>query len=490
MIKEFTREYALIVNHVDLAEATGEPDAVLEPYQILMLNDQLDMAIVNKSRQVGISWTLAARQLAKGIINPRHKSVFVSINKGESKEKITYAKHIIEAMDPRIKPKIIIGNVNEIELQNGSRLISHAARPVRGKDRADVILDEWAHYPTGREIFSSSLPATSRGGDLIGASSPMGAGGKFWEVFTQELQPYPGFNRYSLPWWLTKIFCKDPIKAMVDAPGMSTQQRVAKFARPRLLRLYANMPLDAFQQEFECMFVDEVTAWITWDEIRRNQQLDHDGRHIYYLAKIQPAAGFINIDKAINMIDALAQRINSNLVESSLVGGYDVGRHRNASELTLLGESMTGALPFRLGITLQSCEFDDQEAVLKYAMDNLPIRLLLIDKNGIGEQLSENMHKIFGDRAQQFTFSNPSKALLATEIKVRLQKAEIPLPVSRDLAYEIHSIRKKITAAKNVVYDTDGNQAHHADKFWSLALACWAGKQEVEQEKDPQLHKI
>lgn len=491
MINEYSREYALIVNHVNLAEATNEPDAVLEPYQLLMLNNQLDMAIVNKSRQVGISWTLAVRALAKGIITPRSKTVFVSINKGESKEKITYARQTIEAMDPRIKPKIMIDNVNELELQNGSRLISHAARPVRGKDRADVILDEWAHYPLGRDIFSSSLPATSRGGDLIGASSPMGASGKFWEIFTQELQQYPGFIRYSLPWWLTKIFCNNPIEAMIKAPGMSTQQRVARYGKPRLIRLFNNMPIDAFQQEFECMFVDEVTAWITWDEIRRNQQLDQEGRHIYYMANIKPAAGgHVSIDQAIRMIDALVQRINANLVESSLVGGYDVGRHNNASELTLLGESLTGALPFRLGITLEKCEFDDQEAVLKYAMDKLPVRLLLLDKNGLGEQLSENMHRIFKDRAQQFAFTNPSKALLATEIKMRLQKGEMPLPVSRDLAYQIHSIRKKITAAKNVVYDTEGSQSHHADKFWSLALAGWAGKQEVQPDKEPQLHKI
>ena len=31
-----------------------------------------------------------------------------------------------------------------------------------------------------------------------------------------------------------------------------------------------------------------------------------------------------------------------------------------------------------------------------------------------------------------------------------------------------------VTAAKNVVFDTAANEKHHADKFWSLALAVWA----------------
>jgi phage FluMu gp28-like protein len=42
--------------------------------------------------------------------------------------------------------------------------------------------------------------------------------------------------------------------------------------------------------------------------------------------------------------------------------------------------------------------------------------------------------------------------------------------------YQIHSIRKKVTGANNTVYDTESNEKHHADMFWALALAAWAGK--------------
>ena len=51
------------------------------------------------------------------------------------------------------------------------------------------------------------------------------------------------------------------------------------------------------------------------------------------------------------------------------------------------------------------------------------------------------------------------------------QQKRVPLPVDRDIAYQIHSIKRKVTPAKNVVYDTDANEKHHADKFWSLMLA-------------------
>ena len=51
------------------------------------------------------------------------------------------------------------------------------------------------------------------------------------------------------------------------------------------------------------------------------------------------------------------------------------------------------------------------------------------------------------------------------------QQKKAPIPTDRDLAYQIHSIKKLITPSKNVVFDTDRNEKHHADKFWALALA-------------------
>ncbi|HUS72937.1 MAG TPA: hypothetical protein VMY06_07695, partial [Sedimentisphaerales bacterium] len=44
-------------------------------------------------------------------------------------------------------------------------------------------------------------------------------------------------------------------------------------------------------------------------------------------------------------------------------------------------------------------------------------------------------------------------------------------------AYQIHSIKKSVTASKNNVYDAERNAKHHADKFWGHALAVYAAMQ-------------
>jgi len=60
-----------------------------------------------------------------------------------------------------------------------------------------------------------------------------------------------------------------------------------------------------------------------------------------------------------------------------------------------------------------------------------------------------------------------------------IQQHKTPLPVDREIAYQIHSIKKLITPSKNVVFDTERNEKHHADKFWAWALAVSAGNDDI-----------
>jgi phage FluMu gp28-like protein len=134
-----------------------------------------------------------------------------------------------------------------------------------------------------------------------------------------------------------------------------------------------------------------------------------------------------------------------------------------------------------LAVTLDNVEFDDQEEVINYAMQKLPIIKLLIDRNGIGLNLAENAEKAWPGKCEGVDFTNTNKTLWATEAKMLIQKKKTPLPPDRDIAYQIHSIKKTITAARNNVFDTARNEKHHADKFWAWVLALWAAKSPVKE---------
>jgi len=459
-----------LIEFLDLAEATNDPLARWEAYQAQFLNSSNLFEITRKSRQVGWSWTAAADAVASAILEPRSTSIFVSINQDEAKEKVRYAKQIIEALDDDVRPRLLHDAETFIELANGSRLISHPCRPVRGKARARIYLDEFAHYPKDREIYLAALPTTTRGGVVRIGSSPLGASGMFWEIYEQKLRPYQGYTRRWVPWWAVASLCNDVVGAATAAQAMLTEERVRRFGSSRLIEIFDNMLLEDFQQEYECAWIDEQTAWITWDEIKRNQVDAQSGALMYWQAK---GAGK-QIDAALAVIDEVRQAINDNKIESALAGGMDIGRKRDLSELTFVGKATTNVLPYRLGISLSGVEFEDQKAVAAKALRILPVTQMLIDKNGIGMQLAEQLHAEFGERAQGVDFTHPNKELWAVELKLRMQKAQVPIPLDRELSYQIHSIRKTMTAAKNNVFDAERSEHGHADKFWSLALAVWA----------------
>lgn len=459
---------AFLTEYLDLADATGDPEARWEPYQVHFLNNSDLFAIWNKSRQVGWSWTAAADAVAHGTQVPRTTSIFVSINLEEATEKIRYAKQIVEALDRDVRPKLIIENRLEIEFQNGSRLISHPCRPLRGKARGRVYLDEFAHYPKDVEIYTSALPVITRGGQLLIGSTPLGAKGRFWEIFGQKIQAYPGYKRRAVPWWLVAALSKDVANAAKFAPAMLTEERVRNFGTPRLISIFENLPLEDFQQEYECAWIDEATAWITWDEIKRNQLDAQAGKLLYWQAK--------DVESAFAILPQIQRALEEGKLELSLVGGVDIGRTRNATEIILLGKSALGHLPYRVGVTLDKVEFDDQRAVLNALLDRLPIVQLLIDQSGIGRDLAEKVAAVHPSKAQGVDFTNNSKELWAVESKVQFQRGHVPIPLDRELSYQIHSIKKTTTAAKNSVFDTARNEKHHADKFWAHSLAVWAGR--------------
>jgi phage FluMu gp28-like protein len=171
------------------------------------------------------------------------------------------------------------------------------------------------------------------------------------------------------------------------------------------------------------------------------------------------------------MISEVAAAIERGECEPVLAGGMDVGRKRDLTEFVGLGRSTAGRMPVRFCVSLDRVEYDDQERCFREIITRLPFAQVLIDQNGIGAQLAENLTRT--GKAQGVNFTNATKELWAVEARIQAERGNTPLPPDRDLAYQIHSIKKTVTAAKNNVFDTERNLKHHADKFWAWALGIY-----------------
>lgn len=455
-----------MIDNLDWPAATGVDDARPEYFQLALWSDDSTFRIEDKSRQIAWSWSIAADAVASAVLEKR-SSVFVSINLSESQEKIRYVNSVYDHLRIGGLPNKERDTLSEVEFDNGVRITSLPSKPARGRARANVYLDEFAHAPRDQEIYTGTLPVISKGGRLRIGSSPLGASGLFWEIYEEKLRRWPGYIRRRTPWWEIYAFCVNVREARKEAPALPTAERVERFGNERIQTIFSNMPLEDFQQEFETLFVDETSAWISWDEIKTAQ--DSEMRCLFATCR------GTDVTAAFDAIDTLGLLVASAVVEVVYAAGVDVGRTRNTTELYLVGLSTLRSYPLRLAVTMDAMPFDEQFSIIAHALDRLPVVKMLIDRNGIGRNLAENLQDAFGGKAIGVDFTNETKRLWATDAKMLIQKGKTPLPVDRDIAYQIHSIKRLVTANRNLIFDTERNEKHHADKFWAWALALSAG---------------
>jgi phage FluMu gp28-like protein len=427
----------------------------LTGYQLDHLRDASKFRAREKARGVGFSFVCAAEALAKAHLRRDYTAIFVSMNLEEAVEKIRYANQLYHSLPLKWQKKKVVDNKTSIEFEDPSgryrsRLISHPCKDPRGKHKADVFLDEFAHYGhKQRAIYVAAVPIVSRGdGQLTIGSTPLMVGDLFHEIMKEERRKYPMFTRQSVPWWVCPEFCTNVARAKAQAESMETAERVHAFGQPTLVDIFHTMERDDFRQEYELSFNDESQTFFPYDLIFACCQDELE---------------------TCDTIDSLLKK-----TEGDLYAGFDVGRTRNTSELIVL-EKTAKRVTYRMGKSFDRSRFQAQEAFLRELLKASPrIRRLCIDRHGIGMNLAENLRTEYRSRVEGVALVGQVKESLAVDLKIAFESEAVAIPRTRELTAQIHSIKKTPTEAGYARFDTEKNERHHADKFWALALAVHA----------------
>lgn len=433
--------------------SVDEQPTRLYDYQIQLMTTASRFRAVLKSRQTGLSFSMAAEGLAKTHLKAEHTGIFVSYNLADAKEKIRHAAMLYDSMPSKWKKKRVTDNKTELEFEDSrgrrTRLISLPCREPRGRGKADVNLDELPFMRDGRKIYTAAVPIISRGGgSLTLGSTPLGKGDIFYEILEGDTERYPFYERLRIAWWDCPEFCSNVPLARLLAPTMTTDQRVERFATQALKDIRMSLDLDSFQQEYELVFVDAAVAFIPWEQI---QAATRDADDLPCVTTIEE---LVALD-----------------VQGPLSAGFDVGRRRNASEL-IVGRMVGDRFVQCLGLTLERTSFDLQEAALiQLLAQRADVHRLCIDETGIGMQLAERMMARFPERVEGITFTAGTKSVLAHGLKMDFERRNVFIPADRDLMAQVYSVKKMVTVAGNIRLDSDHDEKHHADKFWALALA-------------------
>lgn len=452
-----------LVDNLNLPLASGVEDAEWEDFQLDLIEDDSPLRIDSKSRQIAWSFILAADFLADALLFGTD-GIFVSINLDEAAEKIRYARSVYMSLELDGLPKLSKNNSLNLEFSNGARLSSLPAKPPRGRARSNVGLDEFAHSPRDREILKGAIPIISKGGRLRVGSSPLGNRGSFWDIVTETTQKYPGYVRHKIPWWEIRAFCKDVGIAKKEAQFLDTEERVARFGKPRLLLIFQNTIREDFQQEYECDFGAGDESWIDYEELLSVSDPELLWARGFSVGK--------NLEGVYQALEKLSKLVELGKVSKNLYLGYDVGRRRDLTEIVILEKTKKVTI-LRGLFSLSKVSFPEQEKFLHKAWVDLSIRGGKIDETGIGMQLAENgKAKLRGCTGE--TFTNAKKAEWARSLKIAIQEKKILLPVDRTIHRQFTSLKRKVSDSGNFVFDVDSNESHHADIFWASGLSLSA----------------
>ncbi len=317
-----------------------------------------------------------------------------------------------------------------VGLNNGARIIGLPANPSTARGfTGNGTLDEFAFHRDTYAIWKALFPTVSRGFKLRVVSTPQGKQNKFYQVFTGDDN---GFSKHFVDiYQAVKDGVPHDIEALQKAIGDE----------------------DAWEQEFLCKFLDEATAFLTYEMIAacETDQLRPEVTHETF----EPS--MLRLDK-----------------DGAVYIGVDIGRKRDHTIIWILQQlGDVFWTPLILRLTRQP--FRVQRERLWEVITGTKATRVCIDATGLGAQLAEETVERFGTyRAEAVEFTAKTKNDMATRMRRTVEDRLLRIPVDQTLRNDLHSVKKTTTAAGNIRFDAERTKDGHADRFWAGALCLTA----------------
>lgn len=437
-------------------------DKFFLPYQKRWILDGSRLKLMEKGRQIGLSWSTAYRLVRekskKGVkfdawVSSRddiQARLFLEDCKAFAKIFQIAATDLgLQVIDPERKISAYV-----LQFANGVRINSMSSNPdAQAGKRGDRTLDEFALHPDPRKLYAIAYPGITWGGSMEIISTHRGSHNLFNELI-QEIKHKGNPKGISLhtvtlqdaldQGFLLKLQAKlreanaeNPILEMDNAAYFD-------FIR-------SGCPdQETFLQEYMCQPSDDASAFMSYD-LLSSCQYRADEQWEYTLNELA-ACG------------------------NPLFVGVDIGRVHDLTVIWVF-EKVGGVYFTRKMVELRNQEFSAQEEEL-YPILGLPnMRRCCIDASGIGAMLAENARKRFGSyRVEEIKFTLPVKEELAYPYKATFEDKNIRIPDNSNLRADHRAIKKETTASGNNRFTADRGKNGHADRFWAGALGVHAGK--------------
>jgi phage FluMu gp28-like protein len=396
----------------------------LYDYQQRWVTDDSRLKIGLWSRQSGKSFSLALEAVLDAVKTGTNW-VLLSAGERQSKELMEKAKMHTEAMS------LAASNLEEdffedthtkqlmIVLPNRARIIGLPANPDTARGfTANVALDEFAFHKDSYKIWAALYPTITRGLKLRIATTPQGKSNQTYKVWTAE-------NGYAKHFVDIYTAVKEGLPVNIDElrKGLDDEE--------------------AWAQEYECKFLDEATAFLTYDLIAACES-------------------------------EMASLIMPETLGESYYVGIDIGRKRDLTVIWV-AEQVGDVFITRAVIELERTPFPQQREMMTQLFSRIHPRRVCVDYTGMGGPITEDLQKAFGSAAvEAVTFTPQTKSDLAMRTRKLFEDHRVRIPVDNKIRNDLHGVKKTVTSAGNIRFDAERTKDGHADRFWALSLALMA----------------
>ena len=426
------------------------------PYQSRWINDKSRLKIIEKSRQIGITFADAFDSVRKAADKKRGNDVWItSRDEGTARLYIEHCKrwarllHIMAQDLGQViidKEKDITAHV--LKFASGwsiSCLSSHPDALV-GKT-GHIKLDEFAVSKYQRELYRYAKPCTQWGGQVSIISTHRGIDTVFNEIITGIKH-----KGNSMGWSHHRVTIQDAVEQGVvekinEISGANeTPEQFLERTRKECI------DEEQWLQEYCCIPADENSAFITYEMLRTCESP--------------------NCMKALSwLLDPQLSTLNP---QPQFYIGMDVARKNDLCVIDV-GEKIGDVIWDRVRLEFRDKPFSEVEAELFPILALPQVKRCCIDASGMGIQLSERAKQRFGPKVEPITFNASLKEEMAFALRGAFEDRLLRIDTDPKLHADLRGVKKLVTSAGNIRFDGDTDDSH-CDRFWAKALRQHAAK--------------
>ena len=429
-------------------------DAIFLPFQAAWIKDESRIKLMEKSRQIGISWSTAygadERASAQGArfdewVSSRddiQARLFIEDCKLWAGIMGMAAKDLGEVvLDAEKKHSAYV-----LQFASGRRIHSMSSNPdAQAGKRGSRVLDEFALHREQRKMWAIAYPGITWGGSMELISTHRGSH-SFFNQLVREARHGGNPKRISLH----RVTLQDALdqgflfKLQQALPADAEQQDMDEAAYFDFIKNGA-ADEESFDQEYQCIPADDDSKFLEYGLITA---CEYSGGTDWKRGIEGPFQG-------------------------RLFAGVDIGRKKDLTVLWVV-EQLGDVFYTRHVETMEKMRKSAQEAIL-WPWFEICDRIC-IDSTGLGIGWTDDAQDKFGEqRVEGVNFSGQVKEALAYPLKGAMEDRKVRIPEDAKIRADLRKVQKLTTAAGNIRFVAESTPDGHADRFWALALAVHAG---------------